>query len=137
MDVLLYQIIHDKRENQQEEGIIVEGRKDVPMNQKATRKITPAAVRLLALDAVRGAVIGMLIGTGGSKVLLAAALPERKLNLLYRPFAKVGKAALMLYSVPFVLAWILMLFGLTPSLPSHNFPAGMLWSSSSHWLLAG
>ena len=71
------------------------------MNQKATRKITPAAVRLLALDAVRGAVIGMLIGTGGSKVLLAAALPERKLNLLYRPFAKVGKAALMLYSVPF------------------------------------
>ena len=102
------------------------------MNQKATRKITPAAVRLLALDAVRGAVIGMLIGTGGSKVLLAAAL-----NLLYRPFAKVGKAALMLYSVPFVLAWILMLFGLTPSLPSHNFPAGMLWSSSSHWLLAG
>ena len=44
------------------------------MNQKATRKITPAAVRLLALDAVRGAVIGMLIGTGGSKVLLAAAL---------------------------------------------------------------
>ena len=73
------------------------------MNQKATRKITPAAVRLLALDAVRGAVIGTL----------------------------------MLYSVPFVLAWILMLFGLTPSLPSHNFPAGMLWSSSSHWLLAG
>lgn len=62
------------------------------MNQKATRKITPAAVRLLALDAVRGAVIGMLIGTGGSKVLLAAALPERKLNLLYRPFAKVGKS---------------------------------------------
>ena len=43
------------------------------MNQKATRKITPAAVRLLALDAVRGAVIGMLIGTGGSKVLLAEA----------------------------------------------------------------
>ena len=73
------------------------------MNQKATRKITPAAVRLLALDAVRGAVIGMLIGTGGSKVLLAAARPERKLNLVYRPVAKVGKAALMLYSVPFVM----------------------------------
>ena len=89
------------------------------MNQKATRKITPAAVRLLALDAVRGAVIGMLIGTGGSKVLLA----ERKLNLLYRPFAKVGKAALMLYSVPFVLAWILMLFGLTPSSLT-QFPGG-------------
>lgn len=92
------------------------------MNQKATRKITPAAVRLLALDAVRGAVIGMLIGTGGSKVLLAAALPERKLNLLYRPFAKVGKRA-DLYSVPFVLAWILMLFGLTPSSLT-QFPGG-------------
>ena len=51
------------------------------MNQKATRKITPAAVRLLALDAVRGAVIGMLIGTGGSKVLLAAALPGK--NVLF------------------------------------------------------
>lgn len=70
-----------------------------------------------------GAVIGMLIGTGGSKVLLAAALPERKLNLLYRPFAKVGKAALMLYSAPFVLAWILMLFGLTPSSLA-QFPGG-------------
>ena len=55
--------------------------------------------------------------------LLAAALPERKLNLLYRPFAKVGKAALMLYSVPFVLAWILMLFGLTPSSLT-QFPGG-------------
>ena len=50
-------------------------------------------------------------------------LPERKLNLLYRPFAKVGKAALMLYSVPFVLAWILMLFGLTPSSLT-QFPGG-------------
>lgn len=94
-----------------------------PHESKGNTKITPAAVRLLALDAVRGAVIGMLIGTGGSKVLLAAALPERKLNLLYRPFAKVGKAALMLYSVPFVLAWILMLFGLTPSSLT-QFPGG-------------
>ena len=79
----------------------------------------------------------VFVGNNVQARALAAALPERKLNLLYRPFAKVGKAALMLYSVPFVLAWILMLFGLTPSLPSHNFPAGMLWSSSSHWLLAG
>ena len=55
------------------------------MNQKATRKITPAAVRLLALDAVRGAVIGMLIGTGGSKVLLAA-------ELVVSPFCKGRKS---------------------------------------------
>lgn len=107
------------------------------MNQKATRKLPPRLSGCWHWMPSGGAVIGMLIGTGGSKVLLAVALPERKLNLLHRPFAKVGKAALMLYSVPFVLAWILMLFGLTPSLPSHNFPAGMLWSSSSHWLLAG
>ncbi len=107
------------------------------MNQKATRKLPPRLSGCWHWMPSGGAVIGMLIGTGGSKVLLAAALPERKLNLLYRPFAKVGKAALMLYIAPFVLAWILMLFGLTPSLPSHNFPAGMLWSSSSHWLLAG
>ena len=107
------------------------------MNQKATRKLPPRLSGCWHWMPSGGAVIGMLIGTGGSKVLLAAALPERKLNLLYRPFAKVGKAALMLYIAPFVLAWILMLFGLTSSLPSHNFPAGMLWSSSSHWLLAG
>lgn len=107
------------------------------MNQKATRKLPPRLSGCWHWMPSGGAVIGMLIGTGGSKVLLAAALPERKLNLLHRPFAKVGKAALMLYIAPFVLAWILMLFGLTPSLPSHNFPAGMLWSSSSHWLLAG
>lgn len=107
------------------------------MNQKATRKLPPRLSGCWHWMPSGGAVIGMLIGTGGSKVLLAAALPERKLNLLHRPFAKVGKAALMLYIAPFVLAWILMLFGLTSSLPSHNFPAGMLWSSSSHWLLAG
>ena len=93
------------------------------MNQKATRKITPAAVRLLALDAVRGAVIGMLIGTGGARFCGGGAA-GKEAELVVSSFAKVGKAALMLYSVPFVLAWILMLFGLTPSLPSHNFPAG-------------
>lgn len=62
------------------------------MNQKATRKITPAAVRLLALDAVRGAVIGMLIGTGGSKVLLAAALPGKEAELVVSSFCKGRKS---------------------------------------------
>ena len=93
------------------------------MNQKATRKLPPRLSGCWHWMPSGGAVIGMLIGTGGSKVLLAAALPERKLNLLYRPFAKVGKAALMLYSAPFVLAWILMLFGLTPSSLA-QFPGG-------------
>ena len=92
------------------------------MNQKATRKITPAAVRLLALDAVGGRDWNAdrdrrEQGSAGG------ALPERELNLLHRPFAKVGKAALMLYSAPFVLAWILMLFGLTPSSLA-QFPGG-------------
>lgn len=93
------------------------------MNQKATRKLPPRLSGCWHWMPSGGAVIGMLIGTGGSKVLLAAALPERKLNLLHRPFAKVGKAALMLYSAPFVLAWILMLFGLTPSSLA-QFPGG-------------
>ena len=48
MDVLLYQIIHDKRENQQEEGIIVEGRKDVPMNQRGQCASSPTAWALKA-----------------------------------------------------------------------------------------
>ena len=72
------------------------------MNQKATRKITPAAVRLLALDAVRGAVIGMLIGTGGSKVLLAAeqcagegaggGAAGKEAELVVSPFCKGRKS---------------------------------------------
>ena len=47
----------------------------------------------------------------------------KEAELVVSPFAKVGKAALMLYSVPFVLAWILMLFGLTPSSLT-QFPGG-------------
>lgn len=58
----------------------------------------------------------LLIGTGGSMVLLAVALLlEKKTKLLYLPFAKVGKAALTLYSTQFILAWILMLVGIEPS----------------------
>ena len=63
------------------------------MNQKATRKITPAAVRLLALDAVRGAVIGMLIGTGGSKVLLAAALVGTGSSVFHPESSRVARMA--------------------------------------------
>ena len=94
-----------------------------PHESKGNTKNYPRGCQAAGIGCRPGAVIGMLIGTGGSKVLLAAALPERKLNLLHRPFAKVGKAALMLYSAPFVLAWILMLFGLTPSSLA-QFPGG-------------
>ena len=98
------------------------------MNQKATRKITPAAFMTgnyyICFSTTKINEKARNMKRKRTAIfLLAAALPERKLNLLYRPFAKVGKAALMLYSVPFVLAWILMLFGLTPSSLT-QFPGG-------------
>lgn len=81
--------------------------------------------QMLFIDTPQGgSAFELLIGTGGSMILLASALLlERKLTLLYRPFANVGKAALTLYSAQFVLAWILMLFGLPPSSLA-QFPSG-------------
>lgn len=73
--------------------------------------------QMLFLDVPQGgSAFELLIGTGGSMVLLAAILLlEKKLTLLYRLFANVGKAALTLYGAQFVLAWLLMLCGLNPS----------------------
>lgn len=73
--------------------------------------------QMLFLDAPQGgSSFELLIGTGGSMILLAAALLlEKNMTRLYRPFAKVGKVALTLYGAHFVLAWILMLCGLNPS----------------------
>lgn len=73
--------------------------------------------QMLFLDAPQGgSAFELLIGTGGSMVLLAAALLlEKRLTMLFSPFAKVGKVALTLYCAHFVLAWILMLFGMNPS----------------------
>lgn len=73
--------------------------------------------QMLFLDAPQGgSTFELLIGTGGSMVLLAAALLlEKKLALLFRPLAKVGKVSLTLYCAHFVVAWILMLFGMNPS----------------------
>ena len=83
--------------------------------------------QMLFMDAPQGgSMFELLIGTGGSMVLLAVALLlEKKTKLLYLPFAKVGKAALTLYSTQFILAWILMLVGIEPSSLA-QFPGGDL-----------
>ena len=97
--------------------------------------------QMLFLDAPQGgSAFELLIGTGGSMVLLAAALLlEKKLPLLFRPFANVGKAALTLYSTQFVLAWILMLLGMAPSSLA-QFPGGdimvILITLAAGWVLS-
>ena len=80
---------------------------------------------MLFLDAPQGgSTFELLIGTGGCMVLLAAALLfGKKLSWLYHPFANVGKVALTLYSVQFVLAWILMLCQIDPTSLA-QFPGG-------------
>lgn len=96
---------------------------------------------MLFIDAPQGgSAFELLIGTGGSMVLLAAALlMEKRLTLLYRPFANIGKAALTLYSVQFVLAWVLMLGGVEPSSLA-QFPGGdlvvILLTLAAGWILS-
>ena len=96
---------------------------------------------MLFIDAPQGgSTFELLIGTGGSMVLLAVVLLlEKRLMLLYRPLANIGKVALTLYSVQFVLAWILMLGGMEPSSLA-QFPGGdfviILLTLIAGWILS-
>lgn len=97
--------------------------------------------QMLFIDAPQGgSSFELLIGTGGSIILLAVALLlEKRLTALFRPFAKVGKVALTLYCAHFVFAWVLMLFGANPSSLA-QFPGGdivvILITLSAGWVLS-
>lgn len=80
---------------------------------------------MLFLDAPQGgSSFELLIGMGGSLILLAVVLlAEKKMSLLLRDFAKVGRVSLTLYSLQFILAWILMLIGVNPTQIA-QFPMG-------------
>lgn len=81
--------------------------------------------QMLFLDAPQGgSSFKLLIGMGGSLILLAVILLlEKKIVLALRPFANVGRVALTLYSLQFILAWILMLIGADPTAIA-QFPIG-------------
>lgn len=81
--------------------------------------------QMLFLDAPQGgSSFELLIGMGGSLILLAVVLlAEKKMSLLLRDFAKVGRVSLTLYSLQFILAWILMLIGVNPTQIA-QFPMG-------------
>lgn len=81
--------------------------------------------QMLFLDAPQGgSSFELLIGMGGSFILLASVLLlEKKIVLVLGPFAKVGRVALTLYSFQFILAWVLMLFGVDPTAIA-QFPMG-------------
>lgn len=80
---------------------------------------------MLFLDTPQGgSTFELLIGTGGSLLLLALVLLlEKKASVLLRPFAKVGKVALTLYCIQFVFAWIMMLLNADPTSLA-QFPMG-------------
>lgn len=81
--------------------------------------------QMLFLDTPQGgSSFELLIGMGGSLILLSVfLLLEKKTALILRPFAKVGRVALTLYSLQFMLAWILMLSGADPTSIA-QFPMG-------------
>lgn len=81
--------------------------------------------QMLFIDAPQGgSSFELLIGTGGSLILIAAALLlEKRMSCLLRPFAKVGQVSLTLYSIQFIIAWILMIVGINPTSIA-QFPMG-------------
>lgn len=81
--------------------------------------------QMLFIDAPQGgSSFELLIGTGGSFIFIAAALLlEQRTSCLLRPFAKVGQVSLTLYSIQFIIAWILMLVGINPTSVA-QFPMG-------------
>lgn len=85
----------------------------------------PPLWQMLFLDAPQGgSSFELLIGMGGSLFLLAVVLLlGKKIALALRPFAKVGRVALTLYSFQFILAWVLMLIGIDPTRIA-QFPMG-------------
>lgn len=85
----------------------------------------PPMWQMLFLDAAQGgSAFELLIGTGGSLMLLALFLfLERNASALLSPFAKVGKVSLTLYCIQFLFAWILMLSNADPTSLA-QFPMG-------------
>lgn len=81
--------------------------------------------QMLFLDSPQGgSSFELLIGTGGSFILLAAVLlSEEKSALFLKPFVKVGQVALTMYSLQFILAWVLMLIDIDPTSIA-QFPMG-------------
>lgn len=85
---------------------------------------------MLFIDAPQGgSSFELLIGTGGNLILLAVILLlEKKISLVLKLLAKVGQTALTLYSVQFIIAWILMLIGINPTAIG-QFPFGDIVTS--------
>lgn len=80
---------------------------------------------MLFIDAPQGgSSFELLIGTGGSLIVLAAVLLlETKAAWSLRSFANIGRLSLTLYSIQFILAWILMLIDIAPTSIA-QFPMG-------------
>lgn len=76
--------------------------------------IEPIPWHLIFIDAPQsGSMFELLIGTGGSLILLGIfILAEKKLAMLYKPFACVGRSALTLYVMQFLIAWGLAMAGI-------------------------
>lgn len=82
--------------------------------------------QMLFIDAPQGgSTFELLIGLGGSLILLALLLLiEKRWTLPLQPFAGAGRAALSLYSIQFLAAWVIMLLGGDPTQLGSVIPLG-------------
>lgn len=80
---------------------------------------------MLFVDAPQGgSAFELLIGTGGCFILLSVVLLlEKRVTWLFRLFAKAGRVSLTLYSIQFIIAWLLMLIDINPTSIA-QFPMG-------------
>lgn len=81
--------------------------------------------QMLFIDAPQGgSSFELLIGTGGSLIVLAAVLLlEKRASGLLKPFANAGRLSLTLYCIQFIIAWILMFINIDPTSIA-QFPMG-------------
>lgn len=90
------------------------------------KNTAPPLWHMLLMDAPQGgSSFELLIGTGGSLILMGAALiTEKKFTFILSLFANIGKAALTLYSAQFVVAWFMMILGIDPTTVGSLIPWG-------------
>ena len=79
------------------------------------RNTQPVQWHMLFVEAPQGgSLFELLTGTGLSLIVLGCLLwlGQKKMDVVLKPFAAVGKASLTLYMAQFVLAWVLQLAGI-------------------------
>lgn len=74
----------------------------------------PPQWQMLFVDGPQsGSIFELLIGTGGSLIILGLlCLLSNKIMTIFKPFSNVGRTSLTLYTIQFIIIWILGLIGI-------------------------